>query len=77
MNKVILYTKENCALCDEVKSLLQLFETTYSLHIIEQDIAEDEKLMETYMFEVPVIEINGEIMEYRKIDYLSLEKRLH
>ncbi|MBA2175635.1 glutaredoxin family protein [Halobacillus locisalis] len=77
MNHIVLYIKRECPLCDEVKSLLDLFEDTYALEIEEIDIEQDDELLERFMLEVPVVEINGETMDYRSVDYLSLEKRLH
>ena len=77
MNQVVLYIIKECPLCDDVKALLDLFEGTYALDIEEVDIEEDDELLARYMLEVPVVKINGEIMDYRSVDYVSIEKRLH
>lgn len=72
MKKVTLFTKENCGLCDEVRSMLSLFEVT----IEEVDIEKNKILFERYMFEIPVVRIGEEELDYRLIDYMELEKRL-
>lgn len=77
MNTIVMYTKKHCPLCDEVRSLIDLFSIDYTIQLRELDIEEDESLMKKYMFEVPVLEVNGVEMDYRSIDYVSLEKRLH
>ncbi|SEH39103.1 Glutaredoxin [Halobacillus karajensis] len=71
MHKVVLFEKKNCGLCKEVKDLLSLFDVT----VEEVNIEKDSALMEKYMFEVPVLLINGEELDYRTIDYMELEKR--
>lgn len=70
---VKLYMKKNCSLCNEVRDLLSLFE----VKIVEIDIEIDPALLEKYMLEIPVIDIGGEKLDYRSIDYSELEKRLH
>ncbi|ARI76578.1 glutaredoxin family protein [Halobacillus mangrovi] len=77
MNKIIMYKKDRCPLCEEVESLIDLLELDFSIEREEVDIESDEDLMEKYMFEIPVIIVNGEEMEYRSIDYFSIKKRLH
>lgn len=77
MNQVIIYIKKDCPLCDEVKGLVDLFNSDYSIEIQEIDIEQDENLQEKYFLEVPVMKINGEELDYRSIDYVSIEKRLH
>lgn len=73
MSKVTLYTRNKCPLCDEVRNLISLF----NVKVIEVDIETDPALLEKYMFEVPVLQIGEEELDYRSIDYLELEKRLH
>ncbi|MCA0971656.1 glutaredoxin family protein [Halobacillus litoralis] len=77
MNDLILYVKKNCPLCDEITALIELFKSDYEMKFEEVDIETDEKLLERYMLEVPVLYVNGEELDYRSIDYLSIEKRLH
>ncbi|SDO21445.1 glutaredoxin family protein [Halobacillus sp. SY10] len=72
MSEVILYVKENCGLCDEVKDLLSLFD----VKVILVDIESDPAFLEKYMLEIPVLKIGEEELDYREIDYFELMKRL-
>ncbi|MBX0357470.1 glutaredoxin family protein [Halobacillus sp. Nhm2S1] len=72
MSEVILYVKEDCGLCDEVKDLLSLFE----VQVVLVDIESDPALLEKYMLEIPVLKIDEEELDYREIDYFELMKRL-
>ncbi|WP_394218477.1 glutaredoxin family protein [Halobacillus trueperi] len=72
MSEVILYVKENCGLCDEVKDLLSLFD----VRVVLVDIESDPEWLEKYMLEIPVLKIGEEELDYRQIDYFELMKRL-
>ncbi|MEC3883242.1 glutaredoxin family protein [Halobacillus sp. HZG1] len=72
MSEVILYVKENCGLCEEVKDLLSLFDVA----VVLVDIGTDPVLLDKYMLEVPVLKIGEEELDYRNIDYFELMKRL-
>ncbi|WLR49314.1 glutaredoxin family protein [Halobacillus litoralis] len=72
MSEVILYVKENCGLCEEVKDLISLFD----VKVVMVDIEKDPELLEKYMLEVPVLKIGAEELDYREIDYIKLMKRL-
>ncbi|MBH0230945.1 glutaredoxin family protein [Halobacillus yeomjeoni] len=77
MNTIVMYTKKQCPLCDEVESLVDLMASSYEIDLEEVDIEQDDRLLEKYMFEVPVLVVNGEEIGYEAINYVSLEKRLH
>ncbi|QAS53763.1 thiol-disulfide isomerase [Halobacillus litoralis] len=72
VSEVILYTRNKCPLCEEVRNLITLF----NVDVIEIDIETDPVLLENYMFEVPVLKIDNYELDYRSIDYFELEKRL-
>ncbi|MBM7551351.1 glutaredoxin family protein [Thalassobacillus pellis] len=76
MKKVILYTKENCCLCDEAKELLEILKYEHDFTIIEKDIYQDDELLERYQIEIPVVVIEGEELNCEQIDLFSLKKRL-
>ncbi|WP_386061947.1 glutaredoxin family protein [Thalassobacillus hwangdonensis] len=77
MKEVILYMRENCCLCDEVKVLLDLLQSDHEFEMIEKDIESDEALLQRFMIEIPVVEIDGELLYYKEIDLISLRERLH
>ena len=62
--EVILYTKEECGLCQKAKKLLQELKTEYVFDLQEINIYEDEQLLEKYHLMIPVVEIDGEEVEY-------------
>ncbi len=73
---VILYTKETCPLCEEAYRLLAEIghDVDFSLKTI--DIYQDEKLLEKFMLMIPVVEIDGEIVDYGRISKKTVRKRL-
>lgn len=62
--EVILYTKEECGLCQKAKKLLQELKTEYVFDLKEINIYEDEQLLEKYHLMIPVVEIEGKEVEY-------------
>ncbi|HDX9577284.1 TPA: glutaredoxin family protein [Bacillus pseudomycoides] len=62
--EVILYTKEECGLCQKAKKLLQELQDEYVFDLKEIHIYEDEKLLEKYHLMIPVVEIEGAEVEY-------------
>ncbi|CAG9612426.1 hypothetical protein BACCIP111899_01602 [Bacillus rhizoplanae] len=62
--EVILYTKEECGLCQKAKQLLQELKTEYVFDLKEINIYEDEQLLEKYHLMIPIVEIEGEEVEY-------------
>lgn len=73
MAEVILYMKDNCQLCDEVRDLLMIFQDEYNFEIIERDIYTKDEWLEAYHLNLPVVEINRHQIDYRSIDLVSLE----
>ncbi|MEH6888929.1 glutaredoxin family protein [Bacillus sp. JJ864] len=62
--EVILYTKEECGLCQKAKKLLRELQDEYVFDLKEINIYEDEQLLEKYHLMIPVVEIEGEEVEY-------------
>ena len=57
--RVVLYTKEGCGLCQEMKEAMRSagVEQLYTLE--EVDILKDADLFARYRYEIPVLTING------------------
>jgi glutaredoxin len=71
--KITIYTKKDCHLCDEAKSVLSKFAREYSFTVAEVDIEGDTALFEKYRYEIPVV-----LLDDRKIfKYRIDEKRFH
>lgn len=75
--EVVLYTKNNCSICDMAKAILNLINDEIPLSIKEFDIYKDDALLEEYQLKIPVIEIDGEEVESGLIHKDVIRKRLH
>lgn len=58
--KVILYTKTGCKLCDQVKSALIRLAPDYPHQLTEVDITFDTSLLNRYQYLIPVVKIGRE-----------------
>ena len=78
-----LYTKPGCHLCDEARMVVETVVSQFrSVHagvaaniqvqIYEINILEDEKLLNLYGEEIPVLQINGQTHGYWRIDPIRL-----
>ena len=70
--RVVLYTRENCPLCEKAKKTL----STAGLMPEEIDIDADEHLRQAYGNCVPVVEINGKIRFRGQIHPVLLKRLL-
>ena len=59
MHDVIVYSRKQCHLCDEVKEKLQRLASRTEFHWREIDIDSDPDLQRLYNEEVPVVFIDG------------------
>jgi uncharacterized membrane protein len=57
MLTVILYTRADCSLCDEVKTQLQALQTEIPHRLVEIDIAADKALENKYGEHIPVVRV--------------------
>ncbi|MCA0986794.1 glutaredoxin family protein [Guptibacillus algicola] len=73
---VMLYTKETCALCDEAYAILEDLQTEVDFTIETVDIYQDEALLEKFMVMIPVVEVDGEIIDYGRVSRNNVRKRL-
>jgi hypothetical protein len=71
------YTRDQCHLCEEAKLMLKLVQQDIPFVLQEFDIDGSDELTERFGLMIPVIEMDGEIIQYGQIDYFTLSKRLH
>lgn len=57
---VVLYTREDCGLCEEAHRLLARYQR-YLPELVEVDIDRDESLKEKFNTCVPVVEFDGQV----------------
>jgi len=63
--EVVLYTKAECPLCDEAKTLLDEIHEELPFTLTVKDIASDETARKEYANRVPVVVVNGrEVVGY-------------
>ncbi|KGX92899.1 glutaredoxin [Pontibacillus halophilus JSM 076056 = DSM 19796] len=72
-----LYTKKECGLCEEAKSELEDLQSKYDFEWKEIDIYTDDALLMQYQLMIPVVEMDGETLDYGRIDTFLISKRLH
>lgn len=76
MLTVHFYTKENCPLCDHALIILEDLQEELGFTIEERDIHENDEWLERYGLMIPVVQVNGEDLQYGKIDRISVRNRL-
>lgn len=74
--QLVLYTRRDCCLCDEMKGVLKLVSRAYPVDLDEVDIDRDPNLRDRFDQEVPVLFIEGrKAFKYRATEP-ELRKRL-
>jgi len=78
MPDVVLYSREGCCLCDDVRAaldeLLERHPGAFSLH--EVDIDADDQLHRSYLERIPVVAIDGDGAFELSVQRSELERRL-
>ncbi|WP_019242995.1 MULTISPECIES: glutaredoxin family protein [Bacillus] len=72
MEELILYSKDNCHLCDMAKRELEKIKQSEGVSFREIDIYQDDELLEEYGLMIPVVEYQGEMIQYGQIDFQSI-----
>lgn len=70
------YSRANCELCVEGLHILKLVQEDVPFNIEIIDIEEDDDSHEKYMLMIPVVEKDGEILQYGQLDYATLAEAL-
>ncbi|KRG11434.1 glutaredoxin [Lederbergia galactosidilytica] len=60
---IVFYTRKKCSLCVDAKNILEILQNDYPINIVEKDIDTNEEWTEKYGLMIPVIEIDGEIIQ--------------
>ncbi|KOS71678.1 thiol-disulfide isomerase [Lysinibacillus contaminans] len=70
------YSRANCELCVDGLRTLKLVQEDIAFDIEIIDIEEDDDIHEKYMLMIPVVEKDGEILQYGTLDYATLTEAL-
>jgi glutaredoxin len=71
--RVVLYTRQGCHLCDEAKAVLQRYASVLP-SVEEVDIDGDPRLVEQYGTCVPVVEIDGQVRFRGRVNEVLLRR---
>ena len=72
LKKVTFYSRPDCPLCEEGLLTLKLVQEDVPFDIEIRNIEEDDKLHEKYMLMIPVVEEQGRMVQYGRLDYVTL-----
>lgn len=73
---IILYSRKNCCLCDEMKEVVGQVAAHHSLTVHEFDVDTSPDWREKFGDEVPVLFINGRKAFKYRVTAQELERRL-
>ena len=76
MVDVIVYSKPDCCLCDELKQQLAALRAKHPFQLQEVNILEDAEAYESFKEQIPVVFINGKKAFKFRLDEKSFLKRL-
>ena len=76
-NELILYTRKDCCLCEEMKIIIRQVAERFPVAIQEFDVDISQELQERYGNEVPVLFVNGRKAFKYRITEKELENRLN
>jgi glutaredoxin len=73
---VEIYSRPGCHLCDEAKAVIESFVERYRLRLTVTNIDARAELRAAYLYEIPVVLINGTEAFRHRVDARALERRL-
>ena len=74
--KIDYFSRPGCSLCEEGLLTLKLVQSDFQFDINIINIEDNEVLHEKYMLMIPVVEKNGEVIQYGILDYVTLYEAL-
>lgn len=70
------YSRPNCALCTEGLMILKMVQEDVNFDLEIINIEENEDIHEKYMLMIPVVEKEGQIIQYGQLDYVTILEAL-
>lgn len=74
--ELLLYTRRDCCLCDQMKEIVRQSAKRYLLTVQEIDVDGSPELKEKYGNEVPVLFVNGKKAFKYRLTFRALETML-
>lgn len=75
--RVTLYTRTGCHLCEVARALLLALQRTIPFHLEAVDIEGDADLERRFLLEIPVVEIEGEVVASGNVEVEALRGALN
>lgn len=69
-----LYYRDHCSLCEEALVMLEWLREDYPFDLEQIDIAEHEELEAKYLFEIPVVSHEGQVISQGRYDDSKVEE---
>ncbi len=76
MIEVLVYSKPDCHLCDEVKEQLSRLQASYPYELREVNILNDARSFDKFKEEIPVVFINGKKAFKYRLDEKDFARRM-
>ena len=73
---LVLYTRHGCHLCDDAKEIILELQQECEFEFIERDIDDNDDWTERYGLMIPVVEIDGEEVQYGHVNKMFIFKSL-
>ena len=67
-HQVVLYGASGCHLCEDAASALRALRRTRAFDLVEVDIHGDPEIEKRYLFEIPVIEVDGVVVTQAPVE---------
>lgn len=76
MRRITLYTKPECHLCEAVEQTIARVRLRREFELIVRNILDDNKDLETYRHEIPVVLLDGREIARHRLSAVELERAL-
>jgi glutaredoxin len=77
VNRVVLYSRPGCHLCEEaLEALVALRDDGYRFELLEVDIESEESLLRRMLERIPVVEVDDEPVSELVLDEAAVRARL-
>lgn len=76
MTELVIYSKPECRLCDEMKKIIYKIKNDIKFDIREVNINEDDFFLKKYKDKIPVLTINGRLFAKYSVEENKLRVKL-
>jgi len=76
MNRVTMYGKPGCHLCDDAREIIRAVCAEAGVEWTEVDITQDDRLFAQYGEQIPVTFVDGKQHDFWRVDPARLRKAL-